>query len=143
MKEALRSVEAYEAFVYSIKDRYPAIEVSTLVVVRRGPHHAQLQGFIQFARDIVLHVYERIDFVEYKVAYYSYEVQQGESTLSWYDPQPHPDDVTLVSTHPHHKHIPPDIKYHRIPAAGLSFDRPNLPFLIEEIVAMLRNNPNE
>lgn len=27
----------------------------------------------------------------------------------------------------------PDIKHHRIPAFNLSFTRPNLPFLIEEI----------
>ena len=50
-----------------------------------------------------------------------------------YDPQPHPNDPTLASTAPHHKHVPPDIKHHRIPAPGLSFDRPNLPLLIEEI----------
>jgi hypothetical protein len=50
-----------------------------------------------------------------------------------YDPQPHPNDPTLASTYPHHKHIPPDIKHHRIPAPGLSFDRPNLPLLIEEV----------
>jgi len=41
---------------------------------------------------------------------------------------------TLASTHPHHKHIPPDLKHHRIPAAGLSFTQPNLPFLIQEII---------
>lgn len=51
----------------------------------------------------------------------------------WYDPQPHPNDPALASTHPHHKHIPPEIKRHRIPAPGLGFDQPNLPFLIEEI----------
>jgi len=34
---------------------------------------------------------------------------------------------------PHHKHIPPDIKHHRIPAPHLSFVEPNRPFLIEEI----------
>ena len=34
---------------------------------------------------------------------------------------------------PHHKHIPPNIKHHRIPAPNLSFTCPNLPFLIEEI----------
>jgi len=39
----------------------------------------------------------------------------------------------LAATHPHHKHIPPDIKHHRIPAPGLSFTRPNLPVLIAEI----------
>ncbi len=37
------------------------------------------------------------------------------------DSQPHPDDPTLASTDPHHRHIPPDIKHHRIPASGLSF----------------------
>jgi hypothetical protein len=43
------------------------------------------------------------------------------------------DDLMLASTHPHHKHIFPDIKHHRVPAPGLSFDRPNLPVLIAEI----------
>jgi hypothetical protein len=32
---------------------------------------------------------------------------------------------------------PPDIKHHRIPAPGLSFDSPNLIFLIREIEALL------
>lgn len=39
----------------------------------------------------------------------------------------------VYTLHPHHKHVPPDIKHHRIPAPGLSFDRPNIPRLIEEI----------
>jgi hypothetical protein len=38
-----------------------------------------------------------------------------------------------ASTDPHHKHVPPDIKRHRIPAPGLSFEQPNLPFLIAEV----------
>jgi hypothetical protein len=41
--------------------------------------------------------------------------------------------VLAPPTHPHHKHIPPNIKHHRIPAPDVSFTRPNLPFLIEEI----------
>jgi hypothetical protein len=40
---------------------------------------------------------------------------------------------TLMSTQPHHKHVLPDIKHHRVPAPDLSFTRPNLPFLVEEI----------
>jgi hypothetical protein len=36
-----------------------------------------------------------------------------------------------------YKHIPPDIKHNRIPALGLSFTPPNLPFLIEEIEAII------
>jgi hypothetical protein len=39
----------------------------------------------------------------------------------------------LASTHPHHKHIPPDLKRNRIPAPDMSFEEPNLPTLIEEI----------
>jgi len=39
----------------------------------------------------------------------------------------------LTSTDPHHKHVPPDLKHHRVPASHLSFERPNLPFLIKEI----------
>jgi len=134
MKDALQSIEAYEAFVYSIKDRHPEITTSKLVVVRRGPHRCQLQGTIHFERNIILRVYERLDFIEKKIAYYSYEVYRNESLIYWYDPQPHPTDVTLASTHPHHKHVHPDIKHHRIPAPGLSFDQPNLPFLINEII---------
>ncbi|MCK4763951.1 MAG: hypothetical protein KAW12_17245 [Candidatus Aminicenantes bacterium] len=44
---------------------------------------------------------------------------------------------TLAGTHPHHKHIPPDIKHHRIPAPNMSFDRSNLPVLIKEIEELL------
>ncbi len=57
------------------------------------------------------------------------------------DSQPHPDDPTLASTHPHHKHIPPDIKHHRIPAPGLTFAAPNLPLLILEIESLLTERP--
>ena len=30
---------------------------------------------------------------------------------------------------PHHKHVPPNIKQHRVPAPEMSFTRPNLPVL--------------
>jgi len=51
--------------------------------------------------------------------------------LYWYDSWPHLNDPALASTHPHHKHVPPDIKHNRVPAPALSFAEPNLPFLIE------------
>jgi len=123
MREALKSVASCESFIYSIKDRYPEIATSTLVIVRRGPHRCQLQGKLHFDRNIVLRVYERVDFVQEKIAYYSYEVYQEASLIYWYDPQPHPTDQTLASTHPHHKHMHPNIKHHRIPAPELSFDQ--------------------
>ena len=43
------------------------------------------------------------------------------------------DQVVQPGHFPHHKHVPPDIKHHRVPAPDLSFTRPNLPFLIKEI----------
>jgi len=44
----------------------------------------------------------------------------------------------LAPTHPHHKHIPPDIKHHRVLAPAMSFTQPNLPMLIEEIEQLLK-----
>ncbi|MGQ9554817.1 MAG: toxin-antitoxin system TumE family protein [Anaerolineae bacterium] len=98
---------------------------------------AVLQGELRFRDRIRLRVLERIDFEQKLIAYYSYTVYRGEERLYWYDPQPHPDDATLASTHPHHKHVPPDIKHNRVPAPGLSFEQPNLPVIIKEIEATL------
>ena len=58
-----------------------------------------------------------------------------------YDSQPHPDDFVLARTYPHHRHVPPNIKRNRIPAPGLSFTRPNLTFLIEEIEREILSKP--
>ena len=44
----------------------------------------------------------------------------------------------FVYTLPHHKHILPDIKHHRIPAPDMSFTHPNLPALIREIEELLK-----
>jgi hypothetical protein len=68
---------------------------------------------------------------------YGYEIWQGDEKKYWYDSQPHPDDLALESTYPHHKHVPPDLKHHRIPASGMSFAYPNLPLLIQEIETLL------
>jgi hypothetical protein len=46
---------------------------------------------------------------------------------------PHPHIPALQSTHPHHQHVPPDIKHNRIPAPGISFTKPNLLHLIAEV----------
>jgi len=44
-----------------------------------------------------------------------------------------PGEPELAGAHPLHEPIPPDIKHHRVPAPGLSFQVPNLPFLIREV----------
>jgi hypothetical protein len=92
------------------------------------------KGNIYFEESIRLEIRETLDFASKDwITAYSYSVIRGEEKLYWYDSQGHPNDPTLQSTHPHHKHIPPDIKHHRIPAPNLSFSEPNLPFLIREI----------
>jgi hypothetical protein len=86
------------------------------------------------AKEVRLNIRELIDFRRKRIKTYSYEVYRNRDKQYWYDDQPHPNDPSLQSTHPHHKHIPPDIKHHRIPAPNLHFDQNNLPFLIQEII---------
>ncbi len=88
---------------------------------------------IFFPQEIVLRVRQTLDFAEGFIHSYSYEVYRGEEKLYWYDSWPHPRIPELAATDPHHKHVPPDLKHHRIPAPTLTFDHPNLPFLIQEI----------
>ena len=129
----LSSLVSYSHFVYTIPDRFPSVKRSTLVLKPMGVAVGELEGRLDFENDISLRVYEVVNFAAATLTYYSYTVYRGDKRLYWYDPQPHPNDPTLASTHPHHKHVPPDIKHNRIPAPNLTFDQPNLPFLIREI----------
>lgn len=129
------SIEEYELFIYDLPNKYPQIEFSTLRLIRIGYSLCYVEGEIHFLNDTKLGIYETIDFDNNAIETYSYEIYKGTEKLYWYDCQPHPLDPSLVSTHPHHKHIPPNIKRHRIPAKELSFKKPNLIFLIKEIIA--------
>lgn len=129
----LSSLVSYSRFVYTIPDQFPSVRRSTLVLKPMGVAVGELEGRMDFENDIALRVYEVINFAAATLTYYSYTVYRGDEKLYWYDPQPHPDDSTLASTHPHHRHVPSDIKHNRIPAPGLTLDQPNLPFLIQEI----------
>jgi len=130
----IKSISEYESFVNGLKNRYREIKVSKLAFKNQEPTIGELVGEIEFDRNIKLNISERIDFSKDKIESYRYEVYQGKSLLYWYDPHPHSDDPSIAITFPHHKHIYPDIKEHRVPAPGLSFDKTNLIFLIEEIV---------
>ena len=134
-----QSLSDYEAFIYQLGSAYPAIRRSTLVVVRRGASIAVLRGELEFARGIRLNVRERLTFDRSpgSIREYGYEVWRDSELLYWYDSQPHPGEPALASTHPHHRHIPPGIKHNRIPAPGLSFERPNLPYLVQEIMDLI------
>jgi len=129
------SLHEYERFVYTLQQRYPSVLHTTLTVARRGRGLATVVGELHFAHGYRLVVAEIITWNEglLLIQRYSYEVWRNSEKLYWYDPQPHPDQPELASTHPHHKHTPPDIKHHRLPAPGLRFDAPNLSLLIAEI----------
>ncbi|MGC9396878.1 MAG: toxin-antitoxin system TumE family protein, partial [Anaerolineae bacterium] len=116
---------------------------------------------LTFGNNVVLCVFEVLDFQQGVIVAYRYEVSlcrppfiekplpdaetycrahyRDKDKLYWYDSWPHPNDKALAVTAPHHKHIHPDVKHHRIPAPGLSFTEPNLSFLIREVEQMLEN----
>jgi hypothetical protein len=135
MNNPLRTADDYELFIYEIKDRFPSVRRSTLTFVRRGSSLGRVAGELHFDRDIRLVVRERIvyDRQPAVIDSYGYEVWKGSEKLYWYDSQPHPNEQILKSTHPHHKHVHPDMKHHRVPAPLMSFSSPNLPELIREI----------
>jgi hypothetical protein len=135
----LQSLSEYEQYIYTIPQRCGIVIRSTLVVVRRGATIAVLNGELEFSSGLRLVVREKLSFAQApgQLKGYGYEVWRANELLYWYDSQPHPDDPTLASTDPHHKHLPPDIKHNRLPAPGLGFDVPNLPFLIAEIESLI------
>jgi hypothetical protein len=129
----LASIADYETFIYGLPDTLACIQMSTLVVVHTGPVTAVVKGEVHLGQGLVLRVLEVVNSRQQRIERYGYELWRDNEELWWYDSWPHPDVPELDSTHPHHKHIPPGIKHHRVPAPGLSFDSPNLPFLIQEI----------
>jgi hypothetical protein len=155
MLEPLSSPEAYQAFLYALPERHPSIQRSTLVYIPTGELFGRVEGMLIFEDNIVLCVQEYLNFELGVIEGYGYEASRArlpagdldfpeaskycpahyphKDKLYWYDSFPHPNDPTLANTHPHRKHLPPDIRHHRIPAPNLSFTHPNLPFLIEEI----------
>lgn len=139
MNNPLRTPEDYELFLYTLVDQFPSVRRSTVTFARRGSALARVAGELRFDHGIRLAVRERVLYHRLPVVIdeYGYEIWRDEEKLYWYDPQPHPDDAALQSTHPHHKHVSPDIKHNRLPAAEMSFTRPNLPALIHEIEALI------
>jgi len=138
-----QSLRDYENLVYTLPQQYASIIRSTLVVIQRGRLLAEVAGDVWFAHDVRLAIYERLtwDTGSLIIEGYSYEVWRGSEKLYWCDSQPHPRIPELASTEPHHKHIPPGIKHHRVPAPGLGFDGPNLDLLIREIERDLLSMP--
>lgn len=145
MSNPLRTIEDYELFLYTLKEQFPSVRHSTVILTRRGAYLARVSGELQFDHGFRLIVRERILYhrLPAVIDEYGYEVCQGKERLYWYDPQPHPDDPTLQSTYSHHKHIQPNIRSNRIPAPDNSFNRPNLPVLINEIKGLIEKIESE
>lgn len=133
---ALRSLKSYSALVTDLLQGSD-VERSTVAVWSDSPYTGVAEGEVFFSGGFRLRLREEIDFAEGLITSYGYEVYRAEVRLYWYDDFPHPEDPSLASTFPHHKHVPPDIRKNRVPAPGLSFDRPNLPLILGEITGLL------
>ena len=55
-------ITAYGELVYSLPERYPVIQRSTLVLATIGPWLTKVEGQVTFESDVVLDVWELIDF---------------------------------------------------------------------------------
>lgn len=127
----------YSSFLFSLEYQFPEITNSQIKFYSIEPDLFFAKGTIEFNFEIRLTFHEAINFSKKRMVRYAYEVYQKNQLLYFYDPQEHPDDFNLASSFPHHKHIHPNIKRNRHPAPDLSFDRPNLHFLIREIIDQL------
>lgn len=132
----LLSLSVYSHFVTETLNR-SSVQRSTVAVWSASPYTGIAEGEVWFLHGLRLRLREELDFEARLITSYGYEVYREEERLYWYDDFPHPHDPLLASTLPHHKHIPPDIKRHRVPAPELSFTSPNLPLLIREIEALI------
>lgn len=139
MSNPFRTLEDYELFLYTLAEQFPSVRRSSLTLVRRGATLARVAGEVEFQGEFRLVVVERLlaDRRPVMLDAYGYEIWRGQEKLCWYDCQPHPDDAALQSTHPHHKHVPPNMKHNRRPAPQMDFSRPNLPHLIAEVEALI------
>jgi hypothetical protein len=128
----LHSLPDYSRFVAELLNR-PSVQRSTVAVWSASRYTGIAEGEVFFSNGIRLRLREELDFDAGLITSYGYEVYRGTERLYWYDDFPHPNDPDLAATFPHHRHIPPDIKLHRIPAPDISFVCPNLPILVREI----------
>jgi hypothetical protein len=131
----LVSLADYSRFLGELLNR-PTVTRSTVFVWSDSPFTGVAEGEVFFANGIRLRMREELDFDAAMIASYGYEVYRGAERLFWYDDFPHPEDASLASTYPHHKHVPPDIRHHRVPAPNMGFHRPNFLGLIAEIEAL-------
>ena len=133
MSHPLDDFDRYSVLVYMLAERHHLITNSSLSLARIGATLAKLEGGIECHGALRLEVWELIDFSTHRIRHYSYEVYHGAEKVRWYGHWEHPEIPELTATFPHHKHLPPTLRLNRVPAPGLCFDAPNLPFVLEEV----------
>lgn len=143
MSGALNTYGDYARLIFFLLADRASVESHTIGVYSTSQTIGVARGQVVFRSGHVLRVFEQVDFVVHRIAKYFYELTYEGEPLWWYDSMPHPDAPELQSSHPHHKHIPPDIKHHRIAAAELSFIRPNVPVLIDEVENLIHGMRDE
>jgi hypothetical protein len=76
-----QSLRDYEEYVYTLRQRFPSIERSTLILIRRGKRTAILQGEIGFAQGYRISLKERLSFDNGPVSIedYGYELWRNNS----------------------------------------------------------------
>ncbi|HRQ37673.1 MAG TPA: DUF6516 family protein [Chloroflexota bacterium] len=135
---AFPSRHEYESLIYGVAATYPEVVASTLRLYSTSALTAVVEGEVQFNNGLKLRILEILDLKNGRIQNYSYAIYRGNDKIRWYDPQPHPENPALTATYPHHFHEEPDIKHNRQPAKGISFEKPNLPVLIADCLALGR-----
>ncbi len=133
MSAPLDDIASYSAFVYALAARHPFLTSSALTLAPIGATLAKLEGRIECQHGIHLEVWELIDFAARRIRTYSYEVYRGNEKICWYDSWEHPEIPALAPTFPHYKHIPPNLRDHRVPAPGISFVSANLDVVLNDV----------
>jgi len=133
MSAPLDDIASHSGFVYALRERHPFITGSTLTLAPIGATLAKLEGRIECQNGIHFEVWELVDFAAHSIRTYSYEIYREEEKLCWYDPWEHPEIPALAATFPHHKHVPPNLREHRVPAPGIGFVSPNLDVVLEDV----------
>jgi hypothetical protein len=132
MSAPLDDIASYSIYAYGLAERHPFVTSSTLTLAPIGATLAKLEGRIDCQGGIHLEVWELIDFAARRIRSYSYEVYRGEK-ICWYDSWEHPEIPALAANFPHHRHLQPNLRDHRVPAPGISFESPNLDVVLNDV----------
>jgi hypothetical protein len=74
--------QTYGALISSLQERYPSIQRATLVLATIGPTLAKLEGQVTFVGNVILDIWELIDFEAGRIRSYSYESYQAGEKIA-------------------------------------------------------------